>query len=86
MKSYPMLLSPIKIGNTVLKSRISYPQAAIHYVQGPEDYPADSFIAWLTGLAKNGAAYIDLEDFSNPEASRPAVPVREMFSTASAST
>ena len=59
---YDALLSPIKIGDTVIKNRTMYPNASPHFLQGPETYPADSFTTFMGGLARNGAAIITLAD------------------------
>ena len=63
---YDALLSPIKIGDTVIKNRTMYPNASPHFLQGPETYPADSFTTFMGGLARNGAAIITLAEWSNP--------------------
>ena len=67
LQHYPHLLSPLRINNTVLRSRVSYPLAALHFLQGPETWPTEAFRAWYTDLARAGTAYIDLEEFGNPD-------------------
>jgi len=57
-KKYGNLLSPIKIGGQALKSRLIYPQAINHTLQGSEDFPASPMISFLSGVAKNGAAIV----------------------------
>ena len=44
---YDALLSPIKIGDAVIKNRTMYPNASPHFLQGPETYPADSFMTFM---------------------------------------
>lgn len=66
MKKYPILTSPIKVRNTFLKSRLCYPNASPHFLQGPETFPAESTISFYADLARAGAAYIDLNEWSNP--------------------
>lgn len=61
------LLSPLKIGNVVLKSRLCYPNASPHFLQGPETWPSDEFRNFYANLAKSGAAYIDLWEWNNPK-------------------
>ena len=63
---YDALLSPIRIGDAVIKNRTMYPNASPHFLQGPETYPADSFMTFMGGLARNGAAIITLAEWSNP--------------------
>ena len=60
---YQALLSPIRIGDTVIKNRTMYPNASPHFLQGPETYPADSFMTFMGGLARNGAAIITLAEW-----------------------
>ena len=75
---YDALLSPIKIGDAVIKNRTMYPNASPHFLQGPETYPADSFMTFMGGLARNGAAIITLAEWSNPgQRSAPLYLVRE---------
>lgn len=57
-KRFPHLLSPIKIGSHILKSRMIAPQALPHYLQGSEPYPGDATIAHIANIAKNGAAIV----------------------------
>lgn len=65
-KKYPHLLEPLKIGGAVLKNRTAFPFAPLHFLQGPEPYPADGYIAFHVGLARAGAAYINVGEWSNP--------------------
>jgi len=55
---YSHLLSPIKIGNAVLKSRYYFGHATPHYLQGPENYPAEVMRNFYVKLAKDGASMI----------------------------
>ena len=64
--SYPTLLSPLKVGNVVLKNRLHYPNASPHFLQGPETYPADGLRAYYAGIAKSGAAIVTLAEWINP--------------------
>ena len=52
------LLSPVRIGETVLKNRMISSNAMPHFLQGPEQYPAESMISYYAGLARNGAAMV----------------------------
>ena len=65
MKGYPALLSPIKIGNRILKSRFLYPCALPHFLQGSENYPGEPIRHFYTQIARNGAAVIFWHDLSN---------------------
>jgi len=55
---YSHLLSPLKIGNVVLKNRMLSTKALPHFLQGPEAFPADSTISHYANVAKNGAAVV----------------------------
>ena len=57
-KKYAALLSPVRIGNTVLKNRMVFPNASPSFLQGPEDFPAEGFLAFNSALARNGAAIV----------------------------
>ncbi|MGI5971129.1 MAG: FAD-dependent oxidoreductase [Oscillospiraceae bacterium] len=62
---YKNLLSPVKIGNVVLKNHISSPDSSPHFLQGPETFPADGFRAFMIQMAKS-CAYMVLADWCNP--------------------
>jgi 2,4-dienoyl-CoA reductase-like NADH-dependent reductase (Old Yellow Enzyme family) len=57
---YRHLLSPLRIGNVVLKNRMMATRALPYYLQGPETFPADPAMSHLTNLAGNGAAIVTL--------------------------
>ena len=65
MKAYPALMSPIKIGNRILKSRFLYPCALPHFLQGSENYPGEPIRHFYTQIARNGAAVIFWHDLAN---------------------
>ena len=62
---YSNLLSPLKVGNVILKDRISSPDSSPHFLQGPETFPADGFRAYIIQMAKS-CAYILLADWCSP--------------------
>ena len=70
--AYKKMLSPIRLRgtNVVLKNRLCYPNSSPHMLQGPESYPADSYIAYITGIAKSGASIVTVADWSNYPAQR----------------
>lgn len=57
-KRYPHLLSPLKIGNTVLKNRMVVTNSLPLFLQGPEPFPADGVFTHYINKAKNGAAIV----------------------------
>ena len=46
-KRYEHLLSPFKIGNVVIKNRTLFPNASPHFLQGPENYPAEGLVPYM---------------------------------------
>ncbi len=64
-RKYKSILSPLKIGSVILKSRLLSANALPHFLQGPELYPSDAVVDYLVGLAKNGAAIVTIGDWTN---------------------
>jgi len=62
---YKHILSPLKIGNVVLKNRFFLPQSIPHFLQGPENFPSDELRAYYINMAKNGAALISVRIMEN---------------------
>jgi NADPH-dependent 2,4-dienoyl-CoA reductase/sulfur reductase-like enzyme len=60
---YPHLLSPLKVRNRVLKNRILHTPSPPHSLQGPENFPADSYRAHYSEIAKNAAIVTMVEHF-----------------------
>lgn len=65
MKKYANLLSPIKMGNLVLKSRFVSGNSLPHFLQGPESYPSEQVIGHVVSCARNGAAIVTFADWTN---------------------
>lgn len=63
---YSHLLSPLFVGNNIIKNRTIYPNASPHVLQGPETFPAEGFRAFYAGVAKNGAAIITIAEWNDP--------------------
>jgi 2,4-dienoyl-CoA reductase-like NADH-dependent reductase (Old Yellow Enzyme family)/thioredoxin reductase len=55
---YEHILTPIRIGNVFIKNRIMATRSVSQELQGPENYPAESTIAYLEHYAVNGAALV----------------------------
>ncbi len=62
---YPNILSPLKVGNVMLKNRLVGSVALPHYLQGPELFPNEQVIQHVSNIAKNGAAIVVFSDWSN---------------------
>lgn len=57
---YGHLMSPIKVGNMVLKNRLISTTSMPHFLQGPESYPSQAIINHCANRAKNGAAIVTI--------------------------
>jgi len=62
---YENILRPLQIGSFVLKNRLECASCLPHFLQGPEDYPADSVITHFANKAKNGAAIVTVRGVNN---------------------
>lgn len=71
-KKYSHLLSPVRVGNTIIKNRMAYPNASPHFFQGPETYPAEGYRSFQARLARNGAAVISLAEWNDYPGQRTA--------------
>lgn len=61
------LKSPLVIRGKMLKSRFMYPIAQVHFLQGPELYPAEPTVSFYEKIAKNGCALVLTQDTTNPD-------------------
>jgi len=55
---YPHMLSPLIIGNKVLKSRLMSTDIQPNYLQGPENHPTEAVMDYYAGIAADGAAIV----------------------------
>lgn len=69
---YSHLLSPIKVGNTILRNRIVSSSASPHFICGAENSAGDGYLTHYTNLAKNGAAIVIVDDWSEDQIDSPA--------------
>jgi 2,4-dienoyl-CoA reductase-like NADH-dependent reductase (Old Yellow Enzyme family)/thioredoxin reductase len=65
-QTYPHILAPIQVRNTILKNRLLSTNALPHFLMGPENFPGDAVIDYLGRIARNGAAIVTLMDWSDP--------------------
>lgn len=65
-RPFRTLLSSIQVGNHVLKSRMLYPNASPHFLQGPEQFPAEGYRTFHASVARNGAAIVTIAEWDNP--------------------
>ena len=57
---YPVLFSPIRIGNVVYKNRIFQAPATPHLLQTDEPYPGDAYCAYYAEKARGGTASVTI--------------------------
>lgn len=57
-KKYSHILSPLKIGNVVLKNRIFTAPMGLHALQGGEPFPTQAIITHYANKARGGAAVV----------------------------
>lgn len=72
MTKYNHLLSPLRVGNTVLKNRIFSSSASPHFIAGAESSAGDGYLTHYVNLAKNGAAVVIVDDWSVDQTDSPA--------------
>jgi 2,4-dienoyl-CoA reductase-like NADH-dependent reductase (Old Yellow Enzyme family)/thioredoxin reductase len=58
---YSHLLSPLKIGNVILKNRMMHTRSLPHFLQGPEIFPSEQVISHYASVARNGAAIVTVK-------------------------
>lgn len=58
MQKYSNLLSPVKVGNVVLRNRMIATCGSPHFIQGQESWPTEGFITHYANKAKGGAAVV----------------------------
>ena len=64
-EKYSALMSPLRIRGKSLKSRFMFPVAQAHFLQGPEQYPADPVLAYYASIARQGCALIITHELTN---------------------
>ena len=60
MQRFDALLSPVRVGDLILKNRMMSSASTPHFLQGREVYPTEKIIAHFANRAKNGAAAITI--------------------------
>lgn len=55
---YENLLSPIRVGNRLLKNRLLMTRAVPGSLQGDENYPSEAMISHMAEIARSGAAIV----------------------------
>lgn len=57
---YKKLLTPIRVGDVVIRTRMGMSKCNSQEQQGPENYPAEGTIRFIEDAAKNGASIITM--------------------------
>jgi 2,4-dienoyl-CoA reductase-like NADH-dependent reductase (Old Yellow Enzyme family)/thioredoxin reductase len=63
VQKYPNLLSPVKVGNHVLKNRLIAGMGEPYSSRGPEEFPPDGIISHYINKAKTGAGLICIDEY-----------------------
>lgn len=71
---YPNLLSPLKVGNMVLKNRMTSAPSTPHFLQGTETHYTEKMITNWANRARNGAALVTINHL---KVDMPRFPVTE---------
>lgn len=72
---YENLLSPLRIGNALLKNRMVATAATPHFIQGTEPYPTEKWVTMIANRAKNGAAAVFINHLENASPQQGSVDV-----------
>ena len=64
---YKHILTPLRVGNAVLKNRLLATKSVSRQLQGPEKYPAEATIEYYEQSARNGAALVCVAMGSYPD-------------------
>ena len=64
---YAHILTPLKIGNVIIKNRLMMTKAIPGNLQGPGNYPAESVIKYCAEAARNGAAIVVCDPGAFPD-------------------
>ena len=63
---YAAMLSPLPIGNVLLKNRMLASAATPHFIQGTEPFPTEKWITLMANRARNGAAVVHINHLEHP--------------------
>lgn len=64
---YKHILTPLRVGNKVLKNRLLATKSVSRQLQGPEKYPAEATVEFYEQSARNGAAWVCVAMGSYPD-------------------
>ena len=64
---YQHLITPIQVGNHILKNRMIAAKCVPNYLQGPQNHPTETTVRFAADLARNGAAIVACTIGAYPE-------------------
>ena len=62
---YSAMLSPLQVGDVLMKNRLLSSAATPHFIQGTETFPTEKWTTLMANRAKNGAAILLMQDLTN---------------------
>ena len=68
---YAAMLSPVQVGNVLMKNRLLSSAATPHFIQVTETFPTEKWITLMANRARNGAAVIHINHLEHPHPMKP---------------
>lgn len=75
---YSAMLSPLQVGDVLMKNRLLSSAATPHFIQGTETFPTEKWITLMANRAKNGAAVIHINHLEHPHPMKPDLKLVDM--------
>lgn len=75
---YSAMLSPLQVGNVLMKNRLLSSAATPHFIQGTESFPTEKWITLMANRARNGAAVIHINHLEHPRPMKPDLKLVDM--------
>ena len=75
---YAAMLSPVQVGNVLMKNRLLSSAATPHFIQGTETFPTEKWITLMANRARNGAAVIHINHLEHPHPMKPDLHLVDM--------
>ena len=75
---YAAMLSPVQVGNVLMKNRLLSSAATPHFIQGTETFPTEKWITLMANRARNGAAVIHINHLEHPHPMKPDLRLVDM--------
>lgn len=75
---YSAMLSPLQVGNVLMKNRLLSSAATPHFIQGTEAFPTEKWITLMANRARNGAAVVHINHLEHPRPMKPDLKLVDM--------